>query len=164
MHHHPLHLLMNLVGLSSFGPMVANTLGAGMFVMIWIGAALSASVMQLAWDVLYRDYYTKSKVAGQSDASRGNDRENKSIGASGSVLAYFTIAASLAPWAKVMLFPIPFGIPIRTTLIGAATATSTSMLMGWAPGIGHAGHFGGMTFGALIAALHLYFRRFSRWR
>lgn len=132
-HFNTLHLGCNLFGLLSFGPVVVSYFGTSGFVVCWLGSALAAAGASLLWE--------KSRKSGQMVTG--------SVGASGSLLGFLTMIACHSPMHGVGLMFIPIEFPMWGAIAATAGFSVTALVLSWLPGLGHAGHLGGMTFGAL---------------
>ncbi|KAL8786350.1 MAG: hypothetical protein Q9213_002847 [Squamulea squamosa] len=160
MHLSPVHLFVNMVSLYSIGPLVVSTLGPESFVALWIGGALGCSRASLYYENYLNRQLSASNARNQnlfdrvtgritSPAQQGiSENRSGSVGASGSILAMFTTNAFTEPHRRWWLFPVP--VPLETYqavgVFGAGTAACLGL--GLLPGIGHAGHLGGMAVGA----------------
>ncbi|KAL3422589.1 DnaJ domain-containing protein [Phlyctema vagabunda] len=131
MHHELWHLAGNMLGLWSIGKNVAFIGGIPNFLILYTGGAITCGLASV---------YGKALTEGHSV-----DRD--SIGASGSVLSLVTAMACIMPRARVSMFfirlPIMAGVLLTTGL--SLYALKTGVL----PEIDHAGHLGGIAFGAL---------------
>ena len=149
-HFNPIHLLMNMAGLQSFGPSVVSIFGPGAFLVLWVGGSLACDTASLYWDWLAQQASRAGAVEGWRQILRrpGAIVENRGVGASGSLLAMFAAFVCMLPNAKVTLFPLP--VPLRAWIaIGSFAAGSAYCAVNaLLPYIGHAGHLGGMAFGA----------------
>lgn len=142
MHHHWLHGWGSMLALISFAPVTIRVLGPVRFVAVWIGAAIACSLSQLNWE--------RNGIKHRATSRATANNEQRSFGASGCVLAYFTIATFITPFAKAMIFPIPIGFPQWAVLVAITGVSGVSLWNGWAPMIGHAGHLGGIACGSLF--------------
>ena len=90
------HLIFNMITLFFFGRQVEQVFGGGITGMLgFVFFYLSAIVMAIL------PTYLRHK----------NDSHYRSLGASGGVSAVLFAFILLAPWAKMIIFPIPIPIP-----------------------------------------------------
>ncbi len=156
MHFEAWHLAANMFGLVSFGPRVVQIFGAGGFVGLWLGSAAACGAAQIMWEVVQEQELRKKqkdriRVLGYQLVKEDPTRSitfTRAIGASGSVLGIITAAGCFQPHMVVNIFPIPVGIPAWGAGLMFATFSVSAMVTGLIPGWGHAGHLGGMAFGA----------------
>ena len=157
MHFSGLHLGCNMLPLLSFGPGAVRAFGPSGFVGLWLGSAVVCGAAELLWE----------QVQEQERRKRPNDRIKifghqlvkddptlsttfaKSIGASGSLGGIITAICCSNPRMRIYLFPVPFAIPAYGATLAFATFSLYAMVTGLLPWIGHAGHLGGLTWGAV---------------
>ncbi|KAI3654683.1 hypothetical protein MP228_000063 [Amoeboaphelidium protococcarum] len=148
-HKDVLHLALNMVGLYSFGPSLAYSIGLKRFLLLYLGGGLASS--------------TTSALYHYGSATNNTwPQEVRSMGASGGLMSMFTNFALLFPHAQVWVLIFP--VPSRVALIGFAVYDFFFMGSGSGGGgtrIDHVGHLGGLAFGALSTAL--LFRGRIRW-
>ncbi|MCJ1465843.1 hypothetical protein MMC07_004462 [Pseudocyphellaria aurata] len=132
-HFNGIHLVFNGVGLVNFGPVVVSYFGASGFVVCWVGSALAAGAASLLWE--------KTRKSGPTVTG--------AVGASGSLFGFLTMLAFHTPMAEVGMMYIPISFPIWSSMAVTAGVSITALALSWFPHLGHAGHLGGMTFGAL---------------
>ncbi|KAL8726189.1 MAG: hypothetical protein Q9166_006862 [cf. Caloplaca sp. 2 TL-2023] len=170
MHTMPLHLAVNMFALSSFGPLGVALFGLPATAALWLGGSVSSMYLSM----LGEDYKKKQARSGVPPKEisiagwplpRGNpvNVENaKHIGSSASLLAILTAVACRLPKHEVFLFPIPVGFPLYGAIGGFAIMSAIAYAQDLIPFFGHAGHLGGMAFGALYYVLALRTKRFPK--
>ncbi|KAI8939461.1 hypothetical protein NX059_003236 [Plenodomus lindquistii] len=115
------------------------------FLMIALGSGLAGSVVYLA------NRASVTSKTGQRDVQRG-------LGFSGAVMGLSTVAACLAPRAKIYLYGI---IPMPLWAMVAGYALYDGYYLNDSRStIGHAGHLGGLGFGLVYYVLRLRGLRF----
>ncbi|KAI4188791.1 MAG: hypothetical protein L6R41_001911 [Letrouitia leprolyta] len=157
--------------LNSFGPTSIMMFGLPSTVLVWVGSSLVG-----AWATLAGNSY-KAKEARAGTAPKEleihdyslphgqlavPDPAQRHVGASSSLLGLFAAVACSAPKNPVYLFPLPVPIPIGAMAVGFGLASAAAYTQNLLPMLGHTGHLGGMSFGALYYVLAL--RRGMRFR
>lgn len=139
MHANFMHILFNMIGLISFGPVLENVLGEKKFFYFYFASGLGAFVLfnmvnfyqinQLihaveASGINPADIFIKSKIGYTGDLSSINTPESVAlfralkipmVGASGAIFGVVTAFAILFPNSKLFIMPIP--IPIKAKYI-----------------------------------------------
>ena len=131
------HLIFNMITLFFFGRQVEQVFGGGITGMLgFVFFYLSAIVMAIL------PTYLRHK----------NDSHYRSLGASGGVSAVLFAFILLAPWAKMIIFPIPIPIP---AILYAVLYVAYSIWMDKRGGdnINHSAHLWGAAYGVLFALL-----------
>ncbi|KAL8678747.1 MAG: hypothetical protein Q9224_004192 [Gallowayella concinna] len=170
MHANALHLGMNMVALSSFGPIGVALFGLPATVALWLGGSVSAIKLSMVGE----DYKRKQMHSGVfptnviivgKDLPRGtpeNVENVKYVGASGSLLGIVAALACRIPQHGVAFFPLPITMPLYGALGGFAFMSAVAYAQDLVPFIGHTGHLGGMAFGVFYYALALRNKRIPR--
>ncbi|KAL8853047.1 MAG: hypothetical protein Q9221_002077 [Calogaya cf. arnoldii] len=170
MHTSALHLAVNMLAFSSFSPICISTMGLRSFAALWLGGSVSAMYLTMLGD----DYKKKQASSGSSrlitsiggrplpQRAQGNPENTRHIGASASLLSLVTAVACRTPWHGVYVIPIPVSIPMYGAVGGFAVFSIIAFAQDLVPFIGHAGHLGGMAFGAAYYALALRTKRFPK--
>jgi membrane associated rhomboid family serine protease len=138
------HLLLNMIGLASFGSQVERALGSRRYLRLYFVAVLAAALVQLV---------VVSAAAGAQPYA--------TVGASGGVFGVLLAFGMLFPRRMVMLLfpPIPMPAWLLVTLFAAIELTSG--VFGTQGGIAHFAHLGGML-GAFVLVRR--WRRIDRTR
>ncbi|KJE93682.1 hypothetical protein CAOG_04437 [Capsaspora owczarzaki ATCC 30864] len=138
-HKDPMHLLMNMVGLYSFGLQVASYLSPARFLAVYFGAAGLGAAFELEYE---RRTQTRHSVIGASDA----------------VLGLISLSVAMFPQSKASLFFLPIAIPTAIPLLGIVAydlyRCATGVVYTASPA-----HLGGTAFGVLYYLLRLRGRR-----
>ncbi len=134
LHVDPMHLLFNMITLFFFGPDVERVLGQLGFLVVYFGAILFSGILSY---YLNRNNSVYTSV-GASDAT------------SGIVFSFVVIA----PFVKLVIFPIP--VPMPAWVFGIVFVLISSVLMNRQDRvISHEGHLGGAIAGLLLTiAMH----------
>ena len=139
MHGGIMHILLNMYALYMFGGLIERVMGTRRFVIYYFVCLIAAAVAQLAVQHFFEP-----------------DRMYPTVGASGAVFGLLGAFAMLFPREKLMMIPIPVGIPawLFVTLYGVLElvlgVTRTQ------DGVAHFAHLGGMAAGLLLI---FYWRR-----
>jgi Uncharacterized membrane protein (homolog of Drosophila rhomboid) len=128
-----MHIVLNMYALYMFGGLLERVMGARRFTIYYFTCLLAAAVAQLA--VLY--FFDPDKMY-------------PTVGASGAIFGLLAAFAVLFPKEKLMLIPIPVGIPawLFVTLYGAAELIFG--VTGTLSGIAHFAHLGGLVAGLAL--------------
>ena len=123
------HLLFNMITLFFFGQQVEQVAGALPFLFFYLSAIVAAILPT----------YLHHK----------GDAHYRSLGASGGVSAVLFAFIVLSPWSKIVVFPIPFGIP---AIAYAALYVGYSIWMDRQGGdnVNHSAHLFGALYGAIF--------------
>ncbi|MGN6481686.1 rhomboid family intramembrane serine protease [Luteibacter sp.] len=128
-----MHIVLNMYALYMFGGLLERVMGARRFLIYYFTCLLAAGVAQLA--VLY--FFEPDKMY-------------PTVGASGAIFGLLAAFAMLFPREKLMLIPIPVGIPawLFVTLYGAAELIFG--VTGTLSGVAHFAHLGGLVAGLAL--------------
>ncbi|KAL8812639.1 MAG: hypothetical protein Q9223_004903 [Gallowayella weberi] len=168
MHSWTLHFGMNMVVLSSFGPLSVALFGLPATAALWLGGSVSANKLSMIGE----DYKKKQRnsavphetidIAGSAlPRSTPEVVENlKYYGASGSLSSILAALACRIPQQGVMFFPIPMMIPMYGAVGGLAFMSAVAYAWDLVPFVSHTGHLGGMAFGVFYYVIALKNKRF----
>lgn len=133
MHGSVMHIVLNMYALYMFGGLIERVMGTRRFVIYYFTCLVAAAVAQLA--VVY--FFEPEKMY-------------PTVGASGAVFGLLGAFAMLFPREKLMLIPIPVGIPawLFVTLYGAAELIFG--VTGTVSGVAHFAHLGGLAAGLIL--------------
>lgn len=149
LHFHPVHLLANICTLHSLGPIIVTVLGPGGFLWLWIGSSFMASAATLLWDLcLERSSPAIFRLVkiGPWWLRQALVQQRHSFGASGSASGLIMAFCCMMPNSTVFC---PMPLPAWQAAILYPIGSVFCLLSDVLPWIGHAGHLGGMAFGAL---------------
>ncbi len=133
MHGGFMHIVLNMYALYMFGGLIERVMGARRFTIYYFTCLVAAAVAQLAVVYLFE-----------------SDRMYPTVGASGAVFGLLGAFAMLFPREKLMLIPIPIGIPARLFVILYGTAELFFGVTGTLAGIAHFAHLGGLVAGLCL--------------
>jgi membrane associated rhomboid family serine protease len=133
MHGSIMHIVLNMYALYMFGGLIERVMGQRRFVIYYFTCLVAAAVAQLA--VVY--FFEPGRMY-------------PTVGASGAVFGLLGAFAMLFPREKLMLIPIPIGIPawLFVTLYGAAELIFG--VTGTVSGVAHFAHLGGLFAGLAL--------------
>jgi len=128
-----LHIVMNMYALYMFGGLIERVMGVRRFVIYYFVCLVAAAAAQLAVMHWFEP-----------------DRIFPTVGASGAVFGLLGAFAMLFPREKLMLIPIPVGIPawLFVTLYGIAELGFG--VTGTLSGVAHFAHLGGLAAGLIL--------------
>ena len=169
MHFQPVHLGCNVLALLSFGS-AAQVFGPSGYVGLWLGSAVACGAAQVLWEMFQEQELKKRKkdriaIFGHQlvqDDPTHSTIFARSIGASGSVLGIITALSCMNPNTGIGMFFIPLYVPAWGCGLAFITFSGYCMVTNSLPALGHAGHLGGMAFGA--AYYYVWLRRRLRIR
>lgn len=126
------HIVLNMYALYMFGGLIERVMGVRRFVIYYFTCLVAAAVAQLAIVYLF------------------DHRVFPTVGASGAIFGLLGAFAMLFPREKLMLIPIPIGIPawLFVTLYGIAELVFG--VTGTMSGVAHFAHLGGLFAGLVL--------------
>ncbi|TCV91439.1 membrane associated rhomboid family serine protease [Luteibacter rhizovicinus] len=133
MHGGMAHIVFNMFGLYMFGSMVERELGARRFAIYYFTCLIAAGVAQLAVVYFFEP-----------------DRMFPTVGASGAIFGLLGAFAMRFPREKLMLIPIPIGIPAWLFVTGYGVAELAFGVTGTMAGVAHFAHLGGLLGGIVL--------------
>ena len=104
--------------------------GVPAFCGLWVGSGVVGATAQA--------YYWAKYKPGAS-----------AVGASGSVLGILGALTIAMPKWRILIFPIPFPIPLFVATVAEVAFSLAALRNGWLPYFGHVDHLAGTAFGAL---------------
>jgi membrane associated rhomboid family serine protease len=133
MHGSVMHILLNMYALYMFGGLIERVMGQRRFIIYYFTCLVAAALAQLA--IMY---------------AFEPDRVFPTVGASGAIFGLLGAFAMLFPREKLMMIPIPVGIPawLFVTLYGLAELVFG--VTGTMSGVAHFAHLGGLFAGLLL--------------
>ena len=144
------HIFFNMMWLLFFGPQLERQWGSRKFLVFYLFCGAAGGLFYII--LVYAGFLTAGSL----------------IGASGAILGVLTACAILFPHNRVILFPLPFAMPIRVFAIVSIAITILNMFSGKNAG-GEACHLAGVAAGGLYVftdswrkALKLRFKA-ARW-
>lgn len=132
------HLFFNMFALWMFGRTLEYELGSRRFIIYYLVCGVGAALIQMlvAW------------LTGELGIVL--------IGASGAVMGVLLAFGVMHPNEVLIIFPIPVPVKAKWFVIGYAALELFYGATGWAAGIAHFAHVGGMLWGYLLL---LYWKR-----
>ncbi|MCJ1454158.1 hypothetical protein MMC28_004508 [Mycoblastus sanguinarius] len=144
MHFGGTHLFLNMLGLWSFSFTFVSLFGVSGLAGIWLAGGTACSAASLIWQG-YLEKESKNRAGYKGHNSHLDQRPSGSVGASGSILGLSAATMCRIPSLRVSLIGLP--VPLWGTNLGFAAFSVYCMVNDAFPGIGHAGHLGGMAGG-----------------
>ena len=147
------HIFFNMFSLYMFGTLVERTIGSKKFLYLYFISGLGAVALHFGamWaeiGILNHQIAQGSSSALQTYAQLGR---TPVVGASGAIYGLLISYALLYPENRLTLIFPPISMKARTWVIIFAVIELFSGITGWADGVAHFAHLGGMLFGwALI--------------
>ncbi len=130
----PFHLLINMLGLWSFGSMLERQIGSLAFFWLYFISGLFSSLFVVLIPFLFGSY---------QDISR------PTVGASGALMGLLGAVSILYPNSKLLLLFIPMKTKTATILLGVGSILFS--IFDQKAFISHNGHFGGLLGGIIYA-------------
>ncbi|MBB3227377.1 membrane associated rhomboid family serine protease [Luteibacter sp. Sphag1AF] len=130
------HILFNMFGLYMFGSTVEHELGARRFLIYYFTCLIVAGVAQLG--VLY--FFEPSRMF-------------PTVGASGAIFGLLGAFAMRFPREKLMIIPIPIGIPAWLFVTAYGVIELVFGVTGTVAGVAHFAHLGGLAGGIVLMRL-----------
>jgi membrane associated rhomboid family serine protease len=146
------HILFNMWALWMFGPTLENYWSSRRFLPFYLGCGAAGG---LFYTLLVAVHFL---------------RPLPMVGASGAILGVFAACAILFPNMRLILFPLPISLPIRTAAIAGAIIYIFIVMTRSADAGGNAAHLAGMATGAAYAYSESWRTKFklrietSRWQ
>jgi membrane associated rhomboid family serine protease len=133
LHGSVMHILLNMYALYMFGGLIERVMGQRRFIIYYFTCLVAAALAQLA--IMYA--FEPNRVF-------------PTVGASGAIFGLLGAFAMLFPREKLMMIPIPIGIPawLFVTLYGLAELFFG--VTGTLAGVAHFAHLGGLFAGLLL--------------
>ena len=142
------HLLMNMLALSSIGPILESYLKQKRFLMLYMAAGIFGTVLSVLLD--YLGVYQMSLAAG----------------ASGAVVGVVACVAFIAPDLPVSIMFLPFQFKLKQAFIGFLVFDilgAAYSITGGNTGIGHFAHLGGALMGLFLMKIWNVNSNSNRW-
>lgn len=147
-HSSPLHLLVNMVGIMSFGPAMIRVMGPANWLGWYIAAAWASSAAFLAQQIALKN-------EAKSPLERQRYLNNGVIGASGAVMASAAMFALQFPTARFYLFAV---LPMPTWVLVPGLLAMDLYSLNAKDNVSHASHLGGGAVGVLAFFVERRFR------
>lgn len=142
------HILMNMLALSSIGPILESYLREKKFLILYITAGLTGSILSVGLD--YLGIYNMTIAAG----------------ASGAVVGVVACVAFIAPNMPVSIMFLPFQFKLKQAFIGFLVFDilgAAYTINGGQTGVGHFAHLGGALAGIILMQFWSSHNQSNRW-
>ena len=169
MHTSLVHLAVNMWAFNGFAPAVLQVLGLSGFAGLWLASSFGCAVATIYWEEINRQ---AGFLARRWDAAAKNEQHTflgikptletraiykhgaEAMGSSGVITGMLAVMAVIAPSSPVQIMLIPISFPIWQAAWAFAAFSYWAMATASLPGLGHAGHLGGMMGGLGFCSLH----------
>ena len=146
------HIFFNMYTLLIFGCVVERYLGPKKFLLFYFVCGFGAVALHLGVEYLQIQSFMESAAAGNASAVQ-NIQEIKmtpTVGASGAIYGVLMGYAMLFPESRMTLLFPPVTLSAKWMVVVFAAIELVTGVTGWASGIAHFAHLGGMLIGWLM--------------
>lgn len=146
------HLFFNMYTLLIFGSVVERMIGERKFLIFFFVCGLGAALLHTGVEYLQAQSYMAAMAKGESGAVAAYSalKMTPTVGASGAIYGVLIAYAMLFPESKMTLLFPPVTLSAKWMVIVFAVIEITTGVTGFASGIAHFAHLGGMLFGWLM--------------
>lgn len=146
------HILFNMYTLFIFGSVVERYLGPKKFLLFYFVCGLGAVALHLGVEYLQMQSFMQSAADGSATAvQRIQDlKMTPTVGASGAIYGVLMGYAMLFPESRMTLLFPPVTLSAKWMVVAFAAIELLTGVTGWASGIAHFAHLGGMLIGWLM--------------
>lgn len=146
------HIFFNMYTLLIFGSVVERYLGPKKFLLFYFVCGLGAVALHLGVEYIQLQSFMSAAAEGNASAIQ-NIQEIKmtpTVGASGAIYGVLMGYAMLFPDSKMTLLFPPVTLSAKWMVVVFAAIELVTGVTGWASGIAHFAHLGGMLIGWLM--------------
>ena len=146
------HIFFNMYTLFIFGSVVERYLGPKKFLLFYFVCGLGAVALHLGVEYLQMQSFMQSAADGSATAvQRIQDlKMTPTVGASGAIYGVLMGYAMLFPESRMTLLFPPVTLSAKWMVVAFAAIELLTGVTGWASGIAHFAHLGGMLIGWLM--------------
>ncbi|MBR3074654.1 MAG: rhomboid family intramembrane serine protease, partial [Bacteroidales bacterium] len=143
------HIFFNMYTLFIFGTVLERILGPKKFIFFYMVCGLGAAAMQMGTQYLEMQSFlaSDSQAAVQGIVAL---KSTPTVGASGAIYGVLIGYAMLFPDSKMTLLFPPVTLSAKWMVVIFAAIELFTGVVGWADGIAHFAHLGGMLIGWLL--------------
>ena len=146
------HIFFNMYTLLIFGCVVERFIGAKKFLLFYFICGFGAVALHLGVEYLQMQSYMNGAAMGNATAIQQIEaiKMTPTVGASGAIYGVLMGYAMLFPESKMTLLFPPVTLSAKWMVVVFAAIELVTGVTGWASGIAHFAHLGGMLIGWLM--------------
>ena len=146
------HIFFNMYTLLIFGCVVERIIGSRKFLLFYFICGLGAVALHLGVEYLQMQHFMTKAAEGASNAFQQVEaiKMTPTVGASGAIYGVLMGYAMLFPESKMTLLFPPVTLSAKWMVVVFAAIELLTGVTGWASGIAHFAHLGGMLIGWLM--------------
>ena len=146
------HIFFNMYTLFIFGCVVERIIGTKKFLLFYFICGLGAVALHLGVQYLQMQSYMEGAALGNAAALQHitEIKMTPTVGASGAIYGVLMGYAMLFPESKMTLLFPPVTLSAKWMVVAFAAIELLTGVTGWASGIAHFAHLGGMLIGWLM--------------
>ncbi len=146
------HIFFNMYTLFIFGCVVERIIGTKKFLLFYFICGLGAVALHLGVQYLQMQSYMEGATLGNATALQHitEIKMTPTVGASGAIYGVLMGYAMLFPESRMTLLFPPVTLSAKWMVVAFAAIELLTGVTGWASGIAHFAHLGGMLIGWLM--------------
>ena len=146
------HIFFNMYTLLIFGCVVERFIGAKKFLLFYFICGFGAVALHLGVEYLQMQSYMNGAAMGNANAIQQIEaiKMTPTVGASGAIYGVLMGYAMLFPESRMTLLFPPVTLSAKWMVVVFAAIELVTGVTGWASGIAHFAHLGGMLIGWLM--------------
>ena len=146
------HIFFNMYTLLIFGGVVERIIGSRKFLLFYFICGLGAVALHLGVEYLQMLSYMDGAAQGSTAALQNIEaiKYTPTVGASGAIYGVLMGYAMLFPESRMTLLFPPITLSAKWMVVAFAAIELVTGVTGWASGIAHFAHLGGMLIGWLM--------------
>lgn len=146
------HILFNMYTLYIFGCVVERIIGSRKFLVFYFICGLGAAALQIATQAIEISSFSNGVELGNAAAVQNlsNILRTPTVGASGAIYGVLIGYAMLFPESRMTLIFPPITFRAKWMVVFFAAIEFFTGVSGWADGVAHFAHLGGMLIGWLL--------------
>ena len=146
------HIFFNMYTLLIFGCVVERIIGSKKFLLFYFICGLGAVALHLGVEYLQMQSYMQGAALGNATALQNIAliKNTPTVGASGAIYGVLMGYAMLFPESRMTLLFPPVTLSAKWMVVAFAAIELLTGVTGWASGIAHFAHLGGMLIGWLM--------------
>lgn len=146
------HIFFNMYTLFIFGSVIERMIGSRKFFILYFVCGLGAVALHLGVEAIQAHSYMAAIADGSTKAAQAYQalKSTPTLGASGAIYGLLITYAMLFPASRLTLIFPPVSLSARTWVIIFAVIELFTGISGFADGVAHFAHLGGMLFGFML--------------